>query len=183
MRVAGFDPHPALTGPTLRLRPLVATDHAGLNAGASGQAIWELHRANTWNRCDVFDVYFNPSPCTGAALRMIDGARDATAGTSRDAITDAVSPGGSIGFTFPERRPRSGQTNRKMKALILDHLSNMTDIAWPHPNTGNLRSRQAKAKPGAKCVGIRQLDLDRGADDDVTYLLDRTRWRTRTHHV
>jgi hypothetical protein len=53
-----FDDQPVLTGPTLTLRPLTASDRDGLFAAAANPEIWAGHPIKERYKPEVFHPYF-----------------------------------------------------------------------------------------------------------------------------
>ena len=58
---------PTLTGPTVRIRPLVEADREALYAVAQDPGIWEQHPSERRRRAE-FDSYFDEALASGGAV-------------------------------------------------------------------------------------------------------------------
>ena len=116
-----MDRQPTLVGPTLRLRPLLSSDHDALAAAASDPLIWEQHPDRERGSAAGFDRFFADSLASGGAL-VVCAADGAVIGSSRYADDDPADGGRvEIGWTFLVRAHWGGATNRELKRLMLDH--------------------------------------------------------------
>ena len=149
-RMTEIDLQPALTGPTLRLRPLREDDFDALHQAASDPKIWEQHPDSERYKRDLFrERYFLGALESHGALAIVDNARNRVIGSSRYYDWDASTSQISIGYTFIEREYWGNGTNRELKDLMLNHVFQWVDIVWFHVGETNLRSRRAVEKLGA----------------------------------
>jgi RimJ/RimL family protein N-acetyltransferase len=151
-----FNPQPTLTGESLELRPLRATDFDALYAVASDPLIWEQHPNNDRWKPDVFRAFFQAALQSGGALVAVDRESGTLIGTSRyhgfagDADSEV-----EVGWTFLARAYWGGRYNAEMKRLMLDHAfkSFRSVVLVIGPN--NLRSQKAAAKIGGVRIANR----------------------------
>lgn len=120
---------PALTGATLRLRPLKQEDFSGLYAVASDPLIVE-------------------EITTGNII-----------GSSRYYEWEPAKREIAIGYTFLARSHWGGTTNREMKQLMLEHIFQWADVIWFHVGSSNWRSRKAMEKIGGQLSHITPREL------------------------
>lgn len=146
-----FDLQPTLCGPTITLRPLRATDFEALHAAAADPAIWALHPEPARYQRDVFrSGFFASALVSGGALVVAERSSGAVIGSSRYYDWNAAAREVAIGYTFLARSHWGGATNREMKRLMLAHAFRWARTVWFHVGAGNLRSRRAMEKIGAR---------------------------------
>ena len=156
-----LDLQPHLAGELVELRPLRADDYDALYAAASDPLIWELHPDDRW-REDVFRDFFAQHLASGGALVILDRADGAVIGTSRYHGYDAERGEVEIGWTFLVRSHWGGTVNAEVKQLMLGHAFRSVERVVFLAAVGNIRSRRAIEKLGARFVGItRRSGLDR----------------------
>ncbi len=143
-----IDLQPLLSGPTLTLRPLKATDFDMLHAAASDPLIWEQHPEPTRWQPEVFLKFFEGGLESKGAFVVTDRATGAVIGSSRYYEWDAPKREIAIGYTFLTRAYWGGLTNRELKKLMLDHAFQWADTVWLHIGVDNWRSRKATEKIG-----------------------------------
>jgi RimJ/RimL family protein N-acetyltransferase len=150
---------PHLQGPTLTLRPLVASDFDALHAVASDPLIWAQHPSRNRHERAVFEPWFTEALASRGALVVVDTASGAVLGSSRYYDWHADERSLAIGFTFLARSHWGGATNAELKRLMLDHAFQHADVVWFHVAPGNLRSQRALEKIGASFShgGLKQL--------------------------
>jgi RimJ/RimL family protein N-acetyltransferase len=148
---ADFDPQPALSGPTIRLRPLQAADFDALYVVAADPLVWEQHPEPTrWQR-EVFTAnVFAPALASGSALVITDNGSGKVIGSSRFYDWAPASRELAIGYTFLARSHWGGATNAELKALMLQHAFRWADTVWFHVASSNWRSRKAMEKIGGR---------------------------------
>ena len=145
-----FDPQPVLRGPTLLLRPLVAADREALWQVARDPLLWAQHPDKTRSDPAGFARFFQAALESGSALAVVENATGRLIGSSRYYEWDAGSRQVAIGYTFIARDCWGGPVNREMKRLMIDHAARWADRIWFHVGKGNLRSRRAMEKIGAR---------------------------------
>ena len=139
---------PTLEGNTLLLRPLVTKDFDALYAAASDPEIWRLHPdSNRWQR-PAFETYFVKGTTEHQALAVLDRATKQIIGSSR--FYDPTPHEVKIGFTFLSRPYWGGATNFELKSLMLNYAFQYVERALFEIAVGNLRSRRAIEKLGAR---------------------------------
>jgi RimJ/RimL family protein N-acetyltransferase len=160
---------PSLDGPTLRLRPLVPADRAALAQAASDPLIWEQHPdRDRWTEAG-FARYFAGALASGGALAIREAATGRVVGSSRYDALDPVRDRVEIGWTFLTRDLWGGAANAELKRLMVDHaLAHVGTVVF-RIRVGNLRSRRAVEKLGARLEGT-------APDDHVVYALPRDLW-------
>lgn len=170
-----FDMQPRLAGHGLCLRPLEAADRAALTAAAADPLIWAGHPARDRHLPDVFARYFE-SLLAGGALAVTEAASGRVIGCSRYYIAPDCAPDLSIGFTFLTRDHWGGETNLRLKALMLAHAFKRHDWVWLHIAPDNLRSRAAAERLGARLHHRAMLDLGPGPVPYLCYRITRADW-------
>jgi len=147
-----LDLQPVLAGPRLLVRPLAPDDREALHAVARDPLLWAMHPAHDRHRRPVFDRLFDDSLASGGALLVVDRASGAAIGSSRFSF-QFVEPGEvEIGWTFLAREYWGGPTNRELKRLMLRHAFGGVATAMFRVGEGNLRSRRALEKIGARLL-------------------------------
>lgn len=139
---------PALTGPTVLIRPLRAEDWTEMFAAASDPLIWAGHPVQDRWQEEVFRGFFEGGLETRSAFAIIDRATGAIIGTSRYAHHDPDKSEIEIGWTFLVRSHWGGQTNAEMKRLMIDHAFTFVDCVTFQVGDTNLRSQGAMRKIG-----------------------------------
>jgi RimJ/RimL family protein N-acetyltransferase len=151
IELQSFNPQPILVGPSITLRPLLASDVESLFAAASDPLIWEQHPDPFRYLREAFEVrFFAPGLKAGSAFVVVDNHTNQIIGSSRYYDIDAVKNELAIGFTFLARTHWGGKTNQEMKSLMLEHAFQWADLVWLHIGTENMRSRKAAVKIGAQ---------------------------------
>ncbi|MEY4376490.1 MAG: hypothetical protein RJB26_1040 [Pseudomonadota bacterium] len=140
---------PVLEGPTLRLRPLVATDFDALYAVASDPLLWEQHPDRLRYQRPVFEKLFAGALASGGALTVVQRESGRIIGSSRFYDYRPAERTVCIGYTFIARDCWGGACNGEMKALMLAHAAGFADTVWFHVGPDNRRSRRAMEKIGA----------------------------------
>jgi N-acetyltransferase len=167
-----FDPQPVLRGPILLIRPLAAADRDALWQVARDPLLWELHPDKT--RCDPegFARFFQAALDSGSALVVVDQRTGRIVGSSRYYDWDPQKRELAIGYTFIARDCWGGAVNREMKQLMLQHAARWADRVWFHVGKGNLRSRRAMEKIGARAMFEAQRPQNGEMIDFVYYAMD-----------
>lgn len=145
-----LDLQPILTGPSLLLRPLRAEDREALYAVARDPEIWALHPAHDRHQRPVFDRLFDESMESGGALAVIDRSSAAIVGSSRYSFAFTEEGEVEIGWTFLARSYWGGAANRELKRLMLAHAFAHLPRVMFRVGPGNVRSRRALEKIGAR---------------------------------
>lgn len=140
---------PTLTGPTLLLRPLVATDFEPLYEVARDPLLWEQHPDRLRYQLPVFRKLFAGALASGGALTIIQRDTGRVIGSSRYYELRSVERTVCIGYTFIARDCWGGACNGELKALMLAHAATFADTVWFHVGPNNHRSRRAMEKIGA----------------------------------
>ena len=175
----GFTAQPTLVGPTLRLRPLLATDYDALYQAARDPGLWAGHPAKDRWQPEVFSPYFQGLLASGGTLAVIDTATRALIGCSQY-YTAADAPDDiSIGFTFLARAWWGGATNAELKRLMLNHAFKTYERVWFHINPVNIRSQKATAKIGAVFDHEAVIGISGAPGLWKCYVLTREAWQKR----
>lgn len=167
-----FDGQPHLHGPSLELRPMLATDWDALFAVASDKEIWALHPANDRYTEPVFRRYFEDGLKSRGALVVNERETGSIIGASRYS-SEFAEPGEiEIGWTFLARSKWGGGTNLEMKRLMLLHAFKFVDTVMFRVGAENARSRRAMEKIGAVLTDRIQLSRINGRDvQHVVYVI------------
>lgn len=146
-----FDLQPTLVGERVTLRPLTANDLEALAAAASDPLIWEQHPDPLRYRRDVFERdFFAKAVASRSAFVITENATGAVIGSSRYYDWDPAAREIAIGYTFLARGHWGGPVNREVKHLMLRHAFTWAAVVWFHIGSGNVRSRRAIEKIGAR---------------------------------
>lgn len=160
---------PVLHGPRLKLRPLKSADFDSLYAAASDPLIWALHPCSDRWKKNVFEEFFSKALDSRGALAIERKDDGRLIGTSRYYDSDGRKSV-AIGFTFLTREHWGGDWNRELKFLMLDHAFIYVSRVFFHVGEGNLRSRRAMEKIGAKLAGrLDRTKPDGSPDPTVVY--------------
>ena len=163
-----------LRGEGLLLRPLAATDHAGLYDAAKDPLLWAQHPAQDRWLPGPFKAFFDAAVASGGAL-LIQNQEGDVLGTSRyydDRGEDSV----AIGYTFLRRSHWGGATNSGVKALMLGHAFKSVKEVRFHVGRENHRSRRALAKLGVELVTAPEADPRFPPETYQVFRLTRERW-------
>lgn len=168
-----LDRQPTLHGRLVGVRPLEPGDLEALYAVARDPLIWELHPTpDRWRR-PVFESYFAEAIDSRGAV-LVTAADCAVIGASRFHEYAPGLPRVEIGWTFLARDRWGGAHSAELKQLMLDHAFGSVDAVRFRVGAGNLRSRRAVEKLGARLLGP-STDLE----GHVEYALQRDDWRAR----
>jgi RimJ/RimL family protein N-acetyltransferase len=149
------DLQPNLTGETILIRPLLASDWTELFAAASDPKIWEVHPARDRYREEVFRDFFDVALRSGSAFTFIERSSGAVVGSSRYHGFDPQNSEIEIGWTFLVRRLWGTGANREIKRLMLAHAFGFVDTVVFWVGDANGRSQRAMEKIG----GVRRRDV------------------------
>ena len=149
------DFQPTLTGPTVIVRPVEATDWAELFAAGSDPEIWKVHpRANRYTEPE-FRKYFDSAIASKMAFVFVDRATKRLIGSSRYHGYEPERSEIEIGWTFIIREFWGGATNREVKRPMLDHAFTFVDTVVFWVGEQNWRSQGAMTKiGGVKRAGL-----------------------------
>lgn len=168
-----FDPQPHLRGPTLSLRPMLASDLEPLWQVSSDPLVWEQHPEPSRAQRQGFERFFASGLASAGALIVTDNASGKVIGSSRYYEWDPQRREVAIGYTFLARAFWGGEANREMKRLMLDHAFRWADTVWFHVASSNSRSRRAMEKIGGRLDHEGQRPLQGQMVDFVYYRIDR----------
>jgi N-acetyltransferase len=171
-----FNPQPVLRGPTLLLRPLVAADREALWEVARDRLVWAQHPDRT--RCEPagFERFFQASLESGSALVVVDQRTGGIVGSSRYYDWHPARRELAIGYTFIARDCWGGDVNSEMKRLMVQHAAPWADRIWFHVGKGNLRSRRAMEKIGARAEYEGKRPQNGEMIDFIYYAIDVHPW-------
>ncbi len=130
------------------IRPLEATDWPDMFRAASDPLIWELHPVRERYREPVFREYFDGAMASKSAFAFVERASGAIVGSSRYYGYNPEQNEIEIGWTFLVRRLWGGNTNREIKALMLEHAFTFVDTVVFWVGQENWRSQRAMEKIG-----------------------------------
>ncbi len=172
-----FNWQPRLTGDTVEVRPLAASDRAGLTAAAGDPEIWAGHPAKDRWQPEVFGPYFDFLLASGTAFAIVDRASGAIIGCTRFYPVPRDADSVAIGFTFLDRAHWGGATNHAVKALMLAHAFATFPRVWFHIAPDNCRSRVATSRLGAVYVHDDVLLAGPAPSPVACYRLDPSAWQ------
>jgi RimJ/RimL family protein N-acetyltransferase len=171
-----FDPQPTLHGPTLLLRPLNAEDREALWVVARDPLLWAQHPDKTRSDPQGFARFFQGSLESASALVVVDQRTRRLIGSSRYYDWDPAKRELAIGYTFIARDCWGGEVNGELKRLMIRHAGQWADRVWFHVAKGNLRSRRAMEKMGARAEFEAKRPQNGELIDFVYYAVDTVSW-------
>lgn len=140
---------PTLENQRVKLLPLQTDDFADLYATASDPKIWEQHPNKDRWQPEAFRTYFEGAMQQGA-LKIVDKATNAIAGSTRFYGYDAQDESILIGYTFYATRYWGKGLNLEVKALMLDYIFPFVSQVYFHIGAENVRSQIAIGRLGAE---------------------------------
>lgn len=174
MLTVRFDSKVTLQDDVILLRPLTPDDWEPLFLVASDPLIWALHPAHDRWQMTVFRGYFNEALAQDSAFVIIDKASGDIIGSSRYGFERAGPGEAEIGWTFLARAYWGGETNRRMKRLMLAHALQHFDRVIFLVGQDNLRSRRAMEKIGGRLTErLFRSELKGAVVTHVIYAIDR----------
>ncbi|WP_347340476.1 GNAT family N-acetyltransferase [Pseudomonas sp. TH43] len=176
-----FDCQPVLCGPTLRIRPLTASDVEGMFSAASDPEIWIDHPARDRYQRPVFESYFAARLATRQALTIFDVDTEQIVGMSSYYTPPDLPDSIAIGYTFLVREKWGGEANRELKRLMLEHSFSAYDTVYLHIAPTNIRSQKAALKIGAVHLYDAELNLSGVAALCRCYGVTQAQWAAPEH--
>jgi RimJ/RimL family protein N-acetyltransferase len=165
-----------LTGPTVIIRPIAATDWAELFNAGSDPEIWKLHPRSDRYTEPEFRAYFDSAVASKMAFVFVERSTGRLIGSSRYYGHDAERSEIEIGWTFVVRSHWGGPTNREVKRLMLDHAFSFVDTVVFWVGETNWRSQGAMTKiGGVKRDGLFTRELA-GAAPHVIFEIGKRRY-------
>lgn len=163
------DWQPTLRGERILLRPIRPEDLDPLHAAANDPRIWEQHSASTRHERGEFERYFAGAIASGGGLVVAELDTGRLVGSSRFYEWNPAERSVVIGYTFLERSHWGIGTNWEMKRLMLGHAFRWAEVVRFHASPGNLRSRQALERIGARLHAERPVAVDGVESPRVIY--------------
>jgi RimJ/RimL family protein N-acetyltransferase len=158
------DYQPTLIGPTVKIRPIAASDWPELFAAGSDPEIWKVHPVPDRYTEPGFRKFFDGAVTSKMGFVFVDRSTGALIGSSRYHGHEPERSEIEIGWTFIVRSHWGGATNREVKRLMLDHAFTFVDTVIFWVGDTNWRSQGAMTKiGGVKREGlfVRELSGDR----------------------
>jgi N-acetyltransferase len=171
------DFQPTLTGPTVIVRPVMASDWAELFAAGSDPEIWKVHPISNRYTEPAFRQYFDSAVASNMAFVFVDRSTGQLIGSSRYYGYDRERSEVEIGWTFITRSHWGSKTNREVKRLMLDHAFTFVDTVIFWVGEKNWRSQGAMKKIGGVLRGglfTRKLS---GATPYIIFEIGRARYQ------
>lgn len=165
------DWQPTLRGERILLRPIRPEDLEALHAAGSDPRIWEQHSARTRHERGEFERYVAGAIASGGGLVVVEVGTGRLVGSSRFYDWNPADRSVVIGYTFLERAHWGSGTNHEMKRLMLDHAFRWAEVVWFHASPGNLRSRRALERIGARLHAEQQVMVDGVPSQRVIYAM------------
>ncbi len=143
---------PVLQDDYLLLRPLQQSDFEALYAAASDPLIWEQHPSQR-HLPEVFERFFQDSLASEGALVAIRKEDGSIIGSSRYKLLPNAETAVEIGWSFLQRIYWGGETNGRMKKLMIEHAraEGMKTIVF-RIGIHNIRSQKAVEKIGGVLI-------------------------------
>ena len=163
------DLQPTLVGDRVLIRPLVASDWAGMYSVAADREVWALHPASDRYKEAVFREFFDGALSSGSAFTLIERERNKIMGSSRFYGYEPNLREIEIGWTFLGRDYWGGTYNREIKQLMLEHAFSFVETVVFWVGVQNHRSRRAMERIGGVLrEGLRTRSLS-GDEPHVVY--------------
>jgi N-acetyltransferase len=169
-----FDRQPTLIGDRILLRPTTSDDWPAHWAIAADPLLWEVHPA--WDRYKepVFRAYFDANLASGGSLTTVERATGVVVGASRYWEVDPATNSAEIGATYLARAHWGGGINREVKRLMIGHALQVLDAVTFRIGAGNVRSRRAIEKIGARLSARTDMSIMAGVPTEhVIYEITR----------
>jgi len=164
---------PSLTGETLELRPLEATDFDALYTIARDPLIWAQHPSPTRYQEPVFREWFADALTSESVLVVLDRVSKQVVGSSRYYEFNEEQREVAIGYTFLAREKWGGGANGELKRLMLRHAFQWVDRVWFHVAAQNIRSQRAMEKIGGRFSHTSTKQLANGMQENFFYKVER----------
>jgi RimJ/RimL family protein N-acetyltransferase len=167
-----LDLTPTLTDSKIEIAKLEPSDFAALYVVAADELLWQGHPSKDRYKKENFEKWFSSALDSHTALKIKNRANGNLIGSTR--YYDYI-PGSeiSIGYTFIDRKFWGGETNRRVKQLMIDHAFKNVERIWFHIAPSNIRSQKATEKLGAIKSHSEKKQLSGGIEEYYCYLLDR----------
>ncbi len=163
-----------LVGDRVEIRPTGPDDWNAHWAIASDPLMWEVHPA--WDRFKepVFRAYFDANLASGGSLTTIERATGRVVGASRFWEVDPGTRSVEIGASYVARTHWRSGINREVKRLMIGHALRTLDSVNFRIGAGNVRSRRAIEKIGARLTGRTDISVMAGVPTEhVIYEITR----------
>ena len=147
------DFQPTLTGPTVIVRPIAASDWADLFKAGSDPEIWKGHPAPDRYTEPEFRKFFDGAVNSKMGFVFVDRTTGSLIGSSRYHGYEPAFSEIEIGWTFLARSHWGGRYNSEMKDLMVRHAFQFVTTVVFSAGVDNLRSRRAIEKLGAVPTG------------------------------
>jgi len=164
---------PTLRGERIALRPLRVEDQAALHAAANDPAIGAQHPESNRHEPEVFARYFAGALQSGGALPVVDLATNAIVGGSRYCGWNPREATVVVDCTFLPRTHWGGATNGELKRLMLAHAFRWARAVFFHVGPGNVRSRRALERIGARFDRIVAMTVNGQPSQRMVFRIDR----------
>lgn len=171
-----FQPH--LQGDDFSIRPLLESDFDELYQCASDKKIWEGHPSKDRHEKEVFQRWFDKAIASKATIVMLDNSNGEIIGTSRYYFF-GDDEDISIGFTFIVRKHWGGETNFKIKQLMMSYAFQYFNTVWFHIAPSNIRSQKATEKLGAVYSHEATSDITGKTEIWLCYRIDKDKFEQR----
>lgn len=176
-RTSSPDWQAALSGASIRLRPLEADDFEALYAVAADPLIWEQHPDRVRYQRDRFGLFFQTGLASNGTLVIHDQITGQIVGSSRFTEYDPATAKVEIGYTFLSRTHWGGKVNRELKTLMLDHAFRFVHTACFFVGENNIRSQKAVTKLGAVEVDrVMTVQLGGSVSTSIVYEITKPQW-------
>jgi RimJ/RimL family protein N-acetyltransferase/uncharacterized RDD family membrane protein YckC len=173
-----FDPQPVLQDDKILLRPLKTGDEDMLYEAASDPLVWEQHPSKDRYLREVFQEFFEEAMESGGAFAVIDKMSQRIIGTTRFYPVNESDDAIEIGWTFLAREFWGGETNRRMKSLLINYAFRFVHHILFYIGENNFRSQKAVEKLGAvRVTELNGVALEKVNEVPVIYMLAKKKWQ------
>ncbi len=170
-----FDFIPDLSDGVISISLLNKNDFELLYEVASDKLLWAGHPSKNRYKRNIFKQWFDDALSSNHALKISETKTGKIVGSSRYYEYDSEKKEVAIGYTFIGRAYWGGETNKRVKKMMIDHAFETVNKIWLHADPTNIRSQKAIKKLGASFTHIERKILSNGVEEYYCYEISKQR--------
>jgi len=174
-----FNFKPNLNDEVIQMMPINEHDFEVLYAVASDKELWAGHPSKNRYERNVFKTWFQDALKSKQALKIVEMQSNIVIGSSRYYEFDDINKEIAIGYTFISRKHWGGETNKRIKTLMLNHAFQSVEKVWFHIGSSNFRSQKAIAKIGAKYSHQEKKETLNSTENYFCYSIEKEVWSNK----
>ena len=172
-----FNFTPTLSDGTVSISQLEDNDFDALYKIASDKLLWAGHPKKDRYKREVFEQWFKDAITSRHALKIYEEKTGLMIGSSRYYEYDAQKKEIAIGYTFIGRAYWGGETNKRVKTLMINHAFKSVNTIWLHADPSNIRSQKAIKKLGSTYSHLENKKLGNGeVEQYYCYQITKSLW-------